>query len=104
MPPTKVRASVPSRQLLVFETGKHGYQELARFLGVPEPPKGTPYPRTNAKADFAFIIAIYRALAALTLAMPAALLWFVSRRVKGAGGGGSGSGGGSSGKNKPKLG
>ena len=50
----KVRASVPSRQLLVFETGKHGYKELAHFLGVKEPAE--PYPRTNSRSEFAAVI------------------------------------------------
>ena len=78
----KVRASVPSHQLLVFETGKHGYKELAHFLGVKEPAE--PYPHTNSRSEFFAIIAIFRTLAALTVGVPCALAWCVLRR----GGGG----------------
>ena len=75
----KVRSTVPANQLLVFETGKHGYKELARFLGVPEP--DAPYPRTNSAAEFAFVIVLFRVLAALTIAVPGGLIWILLRRM-----------------------
>ena len=77
----KVRASVPSHQLLVFETGKHGYKELAHFLGVKEPAE--PYPRTNSRSEFAAVIAMFRTLAVLTVGVPCALAWCVLRRGRG---------------------
>ena len=77
----KVRASVPSRQLLVFETGKHGYKELAHFLGVKEPAE--PYPRTNSRSEFAAVIAMFRTLVVLTVGVPCALAWYVLRRRRG---------------------
>ena len=50
----KVRREVPASKLLVFETGKHGYKELAGFLGVPVPDE--PYPRTSSSKEFGFVI------------------------------------------------
>ena len=76
----KVKEVVPAHQLLVFETGKHGWAELAPFLGVATP--DTPYPRSNSSAEFAFIIVIFRTLAALTLLLPGGLLWLLWRRSK----------------------
>ena len=73
----KVRASVPSRQLLVFETGKHGYKELAHFLGVKEPAG------TNSRSEFAAVIALFRTLAALTVGVLCAFAWCVLRRARG---------------------
>jgi len=73
---TYVRRVVPSHRLLVFETGKHGYHELARHLGV-KPPKNKdePYPRTNSTAEFAFVLIIMRVFAVLTLAVPVLVAW-----------------------------
>ena len=79
----KVRATVPAEQLLVFETGKHGYAELARFLGVKLPDE--PYPRTNSSAEFAFVIGIFRFLAVLTVAVPLLFACCVLRRTRGGG-------------------
>merc|ERR1712137_810861 len=67
-----VHEIVPKEQLLVFETGKHGFTEIAKFLGL-EVPKdlhtGKPldYPRTNSAAEFQFIINLYRLFAVLTV-------------------------------------
>ena len=74
----KVRREVPASKLLVFETGKHGYKELAGFLGVPVPDE--PYPRTNSSKEFGFVIGLFRTLAALTIAVPGGLIWYISRR------------------------
>ena len=74
-----VRRVVPPHQLLVFETGKHGYTELARFLGVEAPRQS--YPRTNAAADFAFVLNIMRLLAVLTIAAAAAIAALGCRSV-----------------------
>jgi hypothetical protein len=76
-----VKRTVPAHKLLVFETGKHGYQELSRFLGV-KAPTG-PYPRTNSSAEFAFVLNIMRVLAVLTITLPALLVWCVCIRGKG---------------------
>ena len=68
----KVREAVPPGQLLVFETGKDGFEELTRFLGVTAP-AGAPYTHANSAAEFAFGINIQRALAlatVLTVAWP----------------------------------
>uniref|UniRef100_A0A7S1WUD6 Uncharacterized protein n=1 Tax=Alexandrium catenella TaxID=2925 RepID=A0A7S1WUD6_ALECA len=40
-----VRRLVPQSQLLEFDVRKHGWSELAGFLGRPSPPSGTPFPR-----------------------------------------------------------
>eukprot|EP00729_Bicosta_minor_P007360 gene7360-20078_t len=50
----KVIAMVPPERLLVFQTGKHGYKELAEFLNVPVPDE--PYPNVNSKSEFAMLI------------------------------------------------
>ena len=77
-----VKRTVPAHKLLVFETGKHGYKELSRFLGVKEP--SSPYPRTNSAADFAFVLNIMRMLALITVTLPALLVWCVCTRGNGA--------------------
>lgn len=68
-----VRRVVPSGRLLVFQTGKHGYKELAGFLGVKEPRE--PYPRTNTAAEFGFVLNIMRVLAVLTVVVPGLVVW-----------------------------
>ena len=67
-----VRRTVPAAQLLEFETGKHGYAELAAFLGVES--VSSPYPRSNSAAEFGFVINIMRVLATLTCVVPLVLL------------------------------
>lgn len=42
----RVEAMIPKEQLLVFELGKSGYNELADFLGV-RPPEDLTFPRVN---------------------------------------------------------
>lgn len=44
-----VRATVPERELLVYEVGE-GWEPLCRFLGVEVP--DAPFPRTNSTAEF----------------------------------------------------
>lgn len=75
-----VRKTVPAEQLLEFETGKHGYLELARFLELSDDDISAnilqaPYPRTNAREEFAFVSNIMRVLAVLTSAVPAIMVW-----------------------------
>ena len=77
----KVKATVPADQLLIFETGKHGYTELAAFLGVKEPT--TPYPHTNSTAEFTFVLFIFRFLALLTVGVPTLLACCCLRRGRG---------------------
>jgi hypothetical protein len=76
-----VKRTVPAHKLLVFETGKHGYKELSRFLGRPQP--NGPYPRTNSTADFAFVLNIMRVLALLSVTLPALLVWCLCLRGNG---------------------
>ena len=57
----------------MFETGKHGYRELAYLLGVPD--SDAPYLRTNSSSEFGFIIGLFRTIAALTIAVPGGLVW-----------------------------
>ncbi len=45
----KVKASLPSSRLLVFEA-KQGWEPLCKFLGVDMPDE--PYPRVNTTEDF----------------------------------------------------
>ena len=73
----KVKKIVPGHRLLVFETGKHGWKELAGFLGVRVP--DTPYPRTNSMAEFAFVVNLFRVFATLTIVMPCVLVWCLCR-------------------------
>lgn len=46
-----VKDLIPTEQLLIFETGKTSYKELANFLGVDTPPS-SPYPYVNSKEQF----------------------------------------------------
>lgn len=78
-----VKSMVPPEQLLIFETGKHGYKELSNFLGVEMPPSGTEYSRMNSSADFAFVLNIMRALAVLTVVCPLCILQFLGRKLLG---------------------
>ena len=77
----KVIKDVPKEQLLVFETGKHGWTELAGFLNVTVP-LGEDYPRRNSNKDFGLIIIIVRVLALLTVAVPTLIIWWVASRHK----------------------
>ena len=61
----------------MFETGKHGYRELAYLLGVPD--SDAPYLRTNSSSEFGFIIGLFRTIAALTIAVPGGLVWCALR-------------------------
>ena len=80
-----MREAVPPGQLLVFETGKDGFEELARFLGVTAP-AGAPYPHANSAAEFAFVINIQRALALATVLTVAVAVRFAVRCLPGQGG------------------
>jgi len=75
-----VKRTVPSGRLLIFETGKHGYKELSRFLGVKAPDE--PYPRSNSTEEFAFVLNIMRVLAVLTIVVPTLFAWCVCVRAK----------------------
>ena len=68
---------MPPGQLLEFETGKHGYNELAAFLGVTAP--DAPYPRTHSADEFAFVINIMRFFAVLTCAAGYTVFWLACR-------------------------
>jgi hypothetical protein len=46
----RIRKTIPKEQLLVFHTGDHEYEELAKFLKVSLPEE--PYPSTNSTATF----------------------------------------------------
>eukprot|EP00930_Biecheleria_cincta_P001214 TRINITY_DN102371_c0_g1_i1.p1 TRINITY_DN102371_c0_g1~~TRINITY_DN102371_c0_g1_i1.p1 ORF type:complete len:286 (+),score=44.79 TRINITY_DN102371_c0_g1_i1:53-910(+) len=79
----RVEELVPAQQLLVFETGKHGWKELCSFLDVPEP--AIPYPRVNSSADFAFICNIFTVEVILIYSLPVLLfllLRWLTRRGK----------------------
>jgi hypothetical protein len=81
-----VRQSVPEGQLLVFETGRHGYKELASFLGVKVP--NATYPRTNSLDEFTLVVNVMRVIAVLTVVLPLVFIWCVYRcyiRVSGEG-------------------
>ncbi|GMI25648.1 hypothetical protein TrCOL_g13724 [Triparma columacea] len=49
----RVKALIPPERLLVFETGKSTYADLAAFVGAPTPV--SPYPSVNSKEEFANI-------------------------------------------------
>ena len=50
----KIKKMIPRNQLLVFETGKDSYKELASFLKVPVPDE--PYPNSNSTKEMKLII------------------------------------------------
>ena len=77
----EVQRNVPTDRLLIFDCTKHGWAELAQFLGVPPPPPGTPFPHLNdgmstirRLAWLHFRRLYLRPLVALTLAAFAAAL------------------------------
>eukprot|EP00931_Biecheleriopsis_adriatica_P080852 TRINITY_DN54199_c0_g1_i1.p1 TRINITY_DN54199_c0_g1~~TRINITY_DN54199_c0_g1_i1.p1 ORF type:complete len:285 (+),score=66.64 TRINITY_DN54199_c0_g1_i1:45-899(+) len=76
----RVQELVPAEQLLVFETGKHGWKELCSFLKVPEP--ASPYPKLNARSEFAMVVAIFWvevvAIYALPLLLVLLLRWLLN--------------------------
>lgn len=45
----EVRMHTPAHRLLEFDVRRHGWDEFARFLGVPAPPAGTPFPHPRSK-------------------------------------------------------
>ena len=47
--------TVPAEKLLIFETGKDGWEKLCSFLGKKNPM--TPWPHLNTTEDFAKIFA-----------------------------------------------
>jgi len=59
----KITALVPPERLLIFQTGKHGYKELAEFLKVAVPEEEFPY--VNSKAEMANLIFGMKAAATL---------------------------------------
>jgi len=70
-----VEETVPAGQLLVFETGKHGYKELCAFLGVPEPtpaPDGNyvRYPWQNSRGEFGILVRYYWAETIMVYLLP----------------------------------
>jgi len=86
----RVKSLIPPEKLLVFEVGKHGFPELAHFLGKPEPtvpPKGDdngpqvkmPYPHTNSTNHFQACFGILWGVAIL---MSGLFLLIVQKLVK----------------------
>jgi len=76
----RVKSLIPKEQLLVFEVGKHGFPELARFLGTPEPTfpsygKGNgpqvkmPYPRSNSTRQFKIIFWVIEGVPMLAIGL-----------------------------------
>jgi len=63
----KIKRIVPKRQLLIFETGKDSYEELASFLKVPIPEE--PYPRSNSTRNMKFILLAMRTVAFVSIAL-----------------------------------
>lgn len=49
----KVKKLIPKKKLLIFNTGKDSYQELASFLKVPVPEE--PYPSSNSTGEIKLI-------------------------------------------------
>jgi len=78
----RVREIVPKRQLLEFETGKNGFKELAKFLGLDVPKDSISgsvmeYPHSNSSEEFQFIINIHRFLAGITVIAMGLVIWFL---------------------------
>lgn len=57
----RIQKMIPKKQLLVFQTGEHGYKELAPFLNVPVPDE--PYPSTNSGKEIKFLLSLLRNIA-----------------------------------------
>jgi len=72
----RVEALIPNSQLLVFEVGKHGYTELADFLGVEQPSKT--YPKLNSAAEFQKLLVGMRCVAVAVYVVPCSALLFVT--------------------------
>lgn len=96
----RVRALVPPKQLLEFRLGVDGWRELADFLGVDPPPAPArvkedgdadaaahdddgsgevPFPRSNSRAEFGFVLGIMKFLAVLTVLGVAGAVFLVRR-------------------------
>jgi hypothetical protein len=76
----RVKALIPEDQLLVFETGKHGYKELCDFLGVALP--AAEYPRSNSTAELQLIITAMWILATLlVVGGPAGAIYMLSKMI-----------------------
>lgn len=73
---------IPKKQLLVFETGKDSYEELASFLKVPIPEE--PYPSSNSTRSMKFIILGMKIVACIAIMLSAflvSMLLFGIRRL-----------------------
>jgi len=75
----KVKKLIPSNQLLVFETGKSTYADLADFLGVPVPSQT--YPKVNSKAEWGKLKIGATVAAGLVLLSPLLAFLLVNRLV-----------------------
>jgi hypothetical protein len=75
----RVQKTIPKEQLLVFRTGKDGYEELASFLGVPVPDE--PYPRSNSKEEFKSIVSFLQSVAIGSIAMLVFAFGYVLKKL-----------------------
>ena len=74
----RVKRVIPSDQLLVFELGKTGFDELCAFLGVPVP-EDPAYPRANASAELERVEMAFKVLAIAVVCSPVLVLLVLCR-------------------------
>jgi len=82
---------IPKKQLLVFETGVHGYEELTRFLfddGVNDSSSttvlledGETYPNSNSTQEVKMVLMGMRVVAVLILSLSAYFVLYVFRKI-----------------------
>lgn len=77
---------IPKKQLLVFETGVHGYEELTKFLfdGVDSSTvleDGETYPNSNSTQEVKMVLMGMRVVAVLILSLSAYFVLYVFRKI-----------------------
>ena len=75
----KIMKIIPNDQLLVFNTGKDGYEELASFLNVPVPKE--PYPSINSTREVKNILTTMQMLAIVAILLMGLLIFILFRFI-----------------------
>ena len=70
---------IPDDQLLVFETGKNAYSDLAGFLNVSRP--DSPYPHVNSTKEFAQLKLAFSAAAVFVVVIGSLGAYFLTRML-----------------------
>lgn len=62
---SKIKKTIPKKQLLIFQTGRDSYEKLASFLKVPVP--NEPYPNSNSSNDIESIRLVMKTAAVFAI-------------------------------------